>query len=438
MFQPFSQENPLQTGTGLGLAIVNSIGTSLGGRVEVWSAEGVGTEIRLIMEVDLVDRPNPPTRIVDPSHSVTVSMVGFDQDHRGVALLKETTMGYLTSWWGFTIADDKDSINGDILLVNEDVDFIQELTAAREFARPVILLSAARGDEQLMSATTAFERMGGWCRIVFKPSGPVRLGEALTTAVYKMEGLRQSPPSTSSRTTSSYMSAQEYSTIGGDSDSDNLQDVPYTRPGKNRLGVISKSQPSPLTRRRSEEHRDRTPRPPIGNRSSTFTGTPLRLELSSRSSPALSTSSTEASTPNHLYSVPSRSLSTLSVAEDGSTMLKSAFGSNSNQKPVVMLVDDNIINRNLLAHWLNRRVRFSFSGSDVVLSLLAQCRPMNSTKHVMVKKPLTSTTSILLASSSKSAVKQRVSYELTWIYSGQTNCFWVVVLADHASLTLAL
>ena len=54
MFQPFSQENPLHTGTGLGLAIVNSIVKSEGvrGKVDVYSAEGLGTEIRVTIETE--------------------------------------------------------------------------------------------------------------------------------------------------------------------------------------------------------------------------------------------------------------------------------------------------------------------------------------------------------------------------------------------------
>ena len=53
LFHPFSQENPLQTGTGLGLAIVNSIvrSRSVDGKVDVWSAEGVGTEIKKVLEL---------------------------------------------------------------------------------------------------------------------------------------------------------------------------------------------------------------------------------------------------------------------------------------------------------------------------------------------------------------------------------------------------
>jgi K+-sensing histidine kinase KdpD len=59
LFHPFSQENPLQTGTGLGLAIVSSIVTSenVGGKVDVWSGEGVGTEIKVTFPAEVPEDP---------------------------------------------------------------------------------------------------------------------------------------------------------------------------------------------------------------------------------------------------------------------------------------------------------------------------------------------------------------------------------------------
>ena len=41
--------------------------------------------------------------IVDPPQSLTVSMLGFLQDHKGVRLLHDTMITYLTDWWGFKV-----------------------------------------------------------------------------------------------------------------------------------------------------------------------------------------------------------------------------------------------------------------------------------------------------------------------------------------------
>ncbi|KAG9029586.1 His Kinase A domain containing protein [Tulasnella sp. JGI-2019a] len=351
MFQPFSQENPLQTGTGLGLAIVNSIGTSLGGKVEVWSAEGVGTEIRLVTEVNVAAESEPGSRIVDAARPITVSMIGFDADHKGTMLLKESMNNYLVDWWGFTISGDQDGIYGEILLVNEDAAVIEELIAGREFMRPVVLLSAARGDSRVAAAIAMFERLGGWCRLVFKPSGPVRLGEAFSTAVHQLDMLRASPASSASCTSGSYRSVEECAPHSDSEAHGYFDNTSILVPSKALVQRLVRSNlPSSLNRLRSEEHRERVPHHSTGHRSSNHATTPLRNELPA----APITDGT--GTPLQFYSHPEGSVSTLDIGEDGSVMLKSVVGSASaSSKPKVLVVDDNVINRNLLAHWLSKR-----------------------------------------------------------------------------------
>ncbi|KAG8871035.1 His Kinase A domain containing protein [Tulasnella sp. 332] len=355
MFQAFSQENPLQAGTGLGLAIVNAIGTSLGGKVEVWSAQGVGTEIRLVTEVDLVDGPEPSSLIVDPSRSITISMIGFGRDHKGVVLLSETMTSYLVDWWGFTISEDKDGTYGDILFVNEDVSVIEELTSAREHDRPVILLSAARGNKHITAVTNTFEQLGGWCRTVFKPSGPVRLGKAFTTAVHKLDALRAGPASSSSRRFSSYHSTQDHLTNGNPYTKDDFDGSPATVSSKEPAQRLSKSNlPSSLNRRCSEVHHEPISRSPIIRHSSTSTTAPLMTETETGSRVSSITNQTDASP--RLYSHPDKSESKVDVSEDGSVILRSVIGTtDSEHKPTVLLVDDNSLNRALLARWLNKR-----------------------------------------------------------------------------------
>src|ERR1700761_5929559 len=113
----------MQTGTGLGLAIVNSIVQSKGvdGKVDVWSAENVGTEIKVTFSAEIVedelshnasDTLNP-----DTEHPIRVSLLGFDDPHRGVQLLRRVLTHYLVSWWKFQIAPPGSP--GDIVVTNE-------------------------------------------------------------------------------------------------------------------------------------------------------------------------------------------------------------------------------------------------------------------------------------------------------------------------------
>lgn len=59
LFQPFAQENILAPGTGLGLSIVKQIVGSMGGRLEVQSAIGVGTQISVYIPAEPMPSSEP-------------------------------------------------------------------------------------------------------------------------------------------------------------------------------------------------------------------------------------------------------------------------------------------------------------------------------------------------------------------------------------------
>ncbi|KAG4442811.1 hypothetical protein IFR05_001692 [Cadophora sp. M221] len=79
LFKPFYQENPLAPGTGLGLSIVERLVRSIGGKINVISEEGVGTEVTV--EVPL-ERPEEhfETRSEDlpPFSNARLGIVGLD------------------------------------------------------------------------------------------------------------------------------------------------------------------------------------------------------------------------------------------------------------------------------------------------------------------------------------------------------------------------
>ncbi|KAL4074816.1 hypothetical protein V8B97DRAFT_2089162 [Scleroderma yunnanense] len=183
LFHPFSQENPLQTGTGLGLAIVNSIvqSPSVAGKVEVLSEEGVGTEIKVVFEAEIMNEPynlHEPFVFEDPQRPLAISLLGFKRRSRGLHLLHEVLCKYLRSWWGFTLKQDGDEL-GDIVVVNEDPSPIVTALEQLDTHRSFIILSSSRGSPRVMSICNAYENNGGFCRIVHKPGGPFRLRMAL-------------------------------------------------------------------------------------------------------------------------------------------------------------------------------------------------------------------------------------------------------------------
>ena len=191
LFHPFTQENPLQTGTGLGLAIVNSIirSSSVEGKVDVWSSESVGTDIKISFMAEAVeDTEESPVlselwRKDDFARPPSVSLVGFNIAHRGIELLRNVLEGYLQAWWNLVVLPDGSDELGDIIIANEDPSYVEEAVARRDTSRPMILLSSVRGDPHLMSIVTDFENVGGFCRVLYKPGGPSRLHSGLKLCI---------------------------------------------------------------------------------------------------------------------------------------------------------------------------------------------------------------------------------------------------------------
>lgn len=191
LFHPFSQENPLQTGTGLGLAIVHSIvrSASVDGKVDVWSAEGVGTEIKVTftaetVESEVANGDQELARLYGSLKRPPVSLVGFDSPHKGVQLLKNVVSSNLVERWGFEIADEGEP--GGIVVVNEDYTPLGKAIEEKDAKRAFIILSSRRGEGHLMNLVTDYERIGGFARIVYKPLGPCRLFLALKLCLHAM------------------------------------------------------------------------------------------------------------------------------------------------------------------------------------------------------------------------------------------------------------
>ncbi|KAF2099535.1 hypothetical protein NA57DRAFT_75035 [Rhizodiscina lignyota] len=82
LFHPFAQEDPLSPGTGLGLSIIKQIVGSMGGRIDVRSEKGCGSEFSVLVDLEKsLDNgkavlPNP---LASQSRAKTVAFVGFDE-----------------------------------------------------------------------------------------------------------------------------------------------------------------------------------------------------------------------------------------------------------------------------------------------------------------------------------------------------------------------
>uniref|UniRef100_A0A0W0F757 histidine kinase n=1 Tax=Moniliophthora roreri TaxID=221103 RepID=A0A0W0F757_MONRR len=336
LFHPFSQENPLQTGTGLGLAIVNSIVTSesVGGKVDVWSEEGTGTEIKVTFHAELPDDTDEivpssetgPFKFDDPYHPPTVSLVGFDSEHKGITLLRGVLQNYLVSWWGFDIRT-SEAEHGDIVILNEDVAPVIAATERRDTSRPFIVLSASRGSPAIMSVASDHERIGGFCRVIYKPGGPSRIRSVLKLCLHALK--IASGPSQSNTPASSETRFEGSS-----------------RPGNHKAFPSESSMFLP-PRRNSEEAK-------------TFSSL-RRPSMNPRSATVHPTSSTSWRMDTSTVDEGDESLDpdtvepTITVGSGG-TLLKSSVGTiQSEHKVKILVVEDNTILRNLLVKWLKSK-----------------------------------------------------------------------------------
>jgi hypothetical protein len=320
----------MQTGTGLGLAIVNSIVQSKGvdGKVDVWSAENVGTEIKVTFSAETVEDETSQkvsgTLNQDHATKIKVSLVGFDDPHRGVQLLRSVLSHYLVSWWDFQITPP--GVLGDIVIANEDLSALQRAIEQRKTGRPFVLLTVSRGERHLTATVTEFERLGGFCRILYKPGGPSRLRHALKLCIHALKIGRRSSP------TPELMS--------------------HSNPP---IVSFPSNLPAGVTRRNSEEQGQKknhyeVPRPSLGRRSitvhpvSSWSGMPAHeeedddLQDGAQLGRARSLSQSQSSTSP-----------TIPVGDTGGSLLKSSIGALESRKNVrVLVVEDNSILRNLL------------------------------------------------------------------------------------------
>ena len=282
------------------------------------STEGVGTEIRITFEAGVPEDTQPPEieKLELQGKRPTVSLIGFDDGSRGTNLLREVLENYLQTWWGLQIVPASGDTLGDILVLNEDTRLITQASAAKDISRPFVLLTSSRADAETMATVTAFDRLGGFCRLVSKPTGPSRLRQVLKACVHYLrfrESSRSDAPS-DSRRSDTLPSALQNDSVHG-------------QPG--------------MFRHASQDNNEKLmSRPRMMPRAYTFHPT-LPEQIS--------TNATPSSTPPQEY--PSSPGDTTINVGAGGTLLKSSIGTwdkPSSGRARVLVVEDNQILRDLL------------------------------------------------------------------------------------------
>ncbi|KLT42402.1 hypothetical protein CC85DRAFT_246007 [Cutaneotrichosporon oleaginosum] len=350
IFQPFSQENPLQPGTGLGLAIVNSIMRSeaIKGNVEVWSIEDEGTEIRLTFDVEVVNDPNhvPPDRTI--GRGLKVGFINYSLNHRGLQLSKEVMKQY-AEYLGYSIASDYR--DADVLIMNElggidhdSVDIVRQ--------KPTLLMVTFKiwSRDKLNELGLLKDK---YVRVMCKPMVRYSVLHELERVARYIRGgsmgdgseLGELPTQMSQMALDSpniFPRAPHDGSPGSSLNSFEPQVKPTGSPP-----VASAFRPnSGLTRRRSDEDSEVKPvRPLLAPRGNTYhPGSPHVVTPREEAPPS------EVASPS----------STISLA-DGGALLKAITipddlaVERKPRPPRVMIVEDNVINRRVLTAFLKKR-----------------------------------------------------------------------------------
>lgn len=336
------------------------------GKVDVSSAENVGTEIKVTFNAEIVPEEEE-TRLSltqEPfrtsAEPYLIALCGFDDDHRGVRLLRQVIVHHLSEWWGCEIAPRGEV--GDVAIVNEDLTPILDALRRKDASRPFIILTMSRGDEHLMSTVSEYDRIGGFCRVIYKPGGPSRLRSVLKLCLHSIKiGQRTSGAAISgSRSESALPEHSVTPTFMATLSAAMTSSSSSSESGISRMGT-----PGSVTRRFSEENSSRTSRtaspmrrPAMGPRSITAhpvgSWTDLPAHSDEDSDSGTNPANAEEGSHGRLARRRSQSgshsaLSPTIAIGAGATLLKSSVGTLEARKGVrVLVVEDNTILRNLL------------------------------------------------------------------------------------------
>lgn len=158
---PFFTTKPLQAGSGLGLALVTSFVDKLGGTFRIYSDEGHGTTVRLMLPVADNAASMVTTRVQEDAaprgRGQRILVVEDEDDLRSMTCALLNSLGYQTMW--SSNADEalmrlKDGLEVDALLTDiimpgglNGLELVAELEK-RGFDKPIAIMSGYAGADQ--------------------------------------------------------------------------------------------------------------------------------------------------------------------------------------------------------------------------------------------------------------------------------------------------
>lgn len=149
LFSPFAQEDPLSPGIGLGLNIARKLATSLGGKIDVKSEMGAGTQVDILIpitsaqSVEIAVHGSLITKTSAPPKSINASILGLqlhpevdevptgilEVDAKRKLSIRNALTDVLVTQLGWQLSPQKlsDRMHGDVAIL-EEADFSHMLS----------------------------------------------------------------------------------------------------------------------------------------------------------------------------------------------------------------------------------------------------------------------------------------------------------------------
>ncbi|OQE83656.1 hypothetical protein PENNAL_c0031G04970 [Penicillium nalgiovense] len=340
LFTPFSQEDPLSVGTGLGLSIVRGIVKALNGKIHVRSRQGEGTIVKVSLPLErLVGDENPQSTSHKESSDQSTPTVssqlqhvgcsgkraaiwGIDPSHLGEHPFWASIARYITDWYGLQLVSL--STNGpiDILFADERDLSAKELHGFPTKLRSLLVFCSDMRDYG--DPRAQWSHLAGSLAILRRPCGPRKLSRGILSCL----DAKPTTPTLNPQNSEQGLVLPERPTLTGSA-------LP-----------IEQSNPSLPGNIQSPDAEPSTPTPGSSN----FTVDPTEHSapvFTLRTGSSVRTISGSTDSTNAGSSTSTRSSS------GGSDHVSTLSGSQN--RPRVLVVDDNSINLHLMITFMNKR-----------------------------------------------------------------------------------
>lgn len=270
-FTAFSQEDSLATGTGLGLSIVRQIVDSLGGKIDLASEKDVGTEISVWLSFPRSQQPAAPdfernlmSEMRKRTKGLEISLLmptAEDKPESHTKALRrmptvESSMRNLLSQWfsmNVTKASSMDGISPNFFLYPEPppIDYLMDSHGKPDSTReiPVIVLctNAFEAASLRSHGLHQLTDIGRIIEIISQPCGPQKLAKVLHRCMQRMKMLETDHSKGSSENVPLSMNRQrtEDKELANESPSDAIKSQGSERE--------SESEKSPTSKRKSKK-----------------------------------------------------------------------------------------------------------------------------------------------------------------------------------------